>query len=82
MELTGSLEVRLKRNELADRLEEKPSKKNLEFSKNLILEYEKTHTFNTNGDFPYGDHLIIDTEKNSPDESAELIINHYNLKRI
>lgn len=77
IELTASLETRLERNEMPDRLNVKPSKKDIELSRKLIIGYDKTHKFNTKNDFPFDNHLIINTEVYTAEQSAKQIIKYF-----
>ncbi|RVU85956.1 hypothetical protein EOL70_00450 [Leucothrix sargassi] len=76
VELSANLEKRLVRNKLADRLEAKPSKRNLAFSEKNLLDYHHNHQLNTNGDdldIPYN-HISVDSSDLSAKETAEVII--------
>lgn len=77
VELTASLATRLQRNGLMDRLTAKPSKKNVAFSESLIRESEEKYIFNTANDFPYQNHIVIDTEIHSPAECADIILQNF-----
>ncbi|MCY3411852.1 MAG: AAA family ATPase [Candidatus Heimdallarchaeota archaeon] len=74
IELKAPLETRLKRNKLPDRLAIKPSKQNLELSEHLILHYEKEYIFNTNNDFPFPNHTLIDSDGKSVDEVVDEVL--------
>lgn len=83
IELNASLEERLIRNELPDRIQAKPSKRNIANSKKNLLECEK---FRMNSDgkelkFPYK-HISIDTTKLSANETVQIIIKKLNLATI
>lgn len=78
LELECTLEERLQRNESAFRLAEKPSKRDTERSKQVLLEHEEEYEFNS----PYeysdrSDWLRIDNTMLNPDEVAELVIRHF-----
>ncbi|MET3576003.1 AAA family ATPase [Bhargavaea ullalensis] len=47
IELEAALETRLSRNSMEDRLEAKPSKRNLEFSRNELLRSHEKHRLNS-----------------------------------
>lgn len=81
VELTTTLEERLKRNRHADRLMAKASKRDTARSESLLLEHEKKHRFNSGGAFYYPDrHICIDNTHLSPDETAVQIIDHFDFK--
>lgn len=79
IELQAHLEERLKRNETDHRLNHKLSKRDVTFSRNIMLKNEKEWemvskegTFDT---FPY---LKLDTNNLSAQETADIIIKHFN----
>lgn len=77
LELEASLETRLERNKHEIRLLEKPSKRELETSKN-ILYYEEKYQLNTKeGEFNRPNHLKINNENLEPSEVAEMVIEHF-----
>jgi len=80
VELEADLEERLRRNKETSRLQEKPSKQDLEFSeKNLLLINEK-HVMNSNGDFYYQEnYLKINNTKISAREAAKLVKKEFKL---
>lgn len=80
VELEASLEERLRRNETPLRLGEKPSKRNLEWSKNNMIELHQTYRLNSlPGEVPYDNYLRIDNTHLSPNQVAEMIVNHFKL---
>lgn len=82
VELTASLQARVAREGTPLRLSLKPAKHDVERAKALHLEADGKYRMNSRGDFPYPQgHLVIDTECQSPLESAELIIRHFGLAR-
>ncbi|MDF2629553.1 MAG: hypothetical protein K0R39_3384, partial [Symbiobacteriaceae bacterium] len=61
VELSSPLGERLRRNETELRLSEKPSKRNLDWSRRNVERTDQRYRMNSNGDFPYPDrHLFID----------------------
>ncbi len=82
VELTATLQARISREGTPLRLSLKPAKHDVERAKALHLEADRKYRMNSNGDFPYpGRHLVINTERQSPAESAELIIQHFGFVR-
>lgn len=80
VELSATLEERLKRNTTPDRLEAKPSKRNIEFSRKLLLQHEREHTFNTKeGEFPEKKILRINNTQQTPKAVATQIKEHFQL---
>ena len=58
VELFCELEERLRRNKTTERLSEKPSKRDFEFSEKNLLRIEEKHTMNTSDDFYYKDNYL------------------------
>ena len=81
VELTTTFDERQRRNEHADRLAAKPSKRDLAVSRQHLLDVEKSgRRLNTAGDFSYPDrHLLIDNTSLTPDRVAEQIVAAWNL---
>lgn len=80
VELNAALETRLERNATPHRMERKPSKKDLTWSRQNLLEGMQKHRLNSEPDeiwFP--NHLKIDNTNLSPDEVADLVIRHFGL---
>ena len=81
VELECSLEERLRRNETEFRLAEKPFKRNLEQSKQQLLELDKGYQLNSNGRFDgRDDYLRVDNTELSAVAVAERIIEHFSLQ--
>ncbi|MCO6019270.1 MULTISPECIES: AAA family ATPase [Carnobacterium] len=85
IELTTDLDERLKRNVHEERLLEKPSKRNLEFSKNELLADMKEHRMVSNENewnelFPNVHSLKLDNTFLSPTETASQIVAYFQLK--
>ena len=76
VELSANLEERLMRNKLPDRLEAKPSKRDLAFSEKNLLQYHNDHQLNTDGgdlDVPYK-HITVNSSDLNAKETAQIII--------
>ncbi|MBT8397934.1 MAG: AAA family ATPase [Gemmatimonadetes bacterium] len=81
-ELKADLAVRLERNEGEDRLAAKASKRDVESSRKRLLEHEEDYRFNSDGDFPFPDHLLIDNTRVDPRTVAQRIADHFSLPRM
>ncbi len=82
-ELYATLEVRLKRNILPDRLHEKPLKRNLELSEKILRnEFEHHRTSTLEDEFSGDDYLKIDTGNMTAEEAADQIIEYFHLEKI
>ena len=80
VELSAALETRLLRNETPHRMEKKPSKRNVEWSKRDILETAEQYKLNTDaGETLFAHHLKIDNTHLSPDEVADRVIAAFGL---
>lgn len=80
VELESTLEERLRRNEHEWRLAEKPSKRDKERSRALLLQHEEQYRFNSVDEFAGDpDHLRIDNTELSPAAVAERVISHFGL---
>jgi hypothetical protein len=78
VELIASLQTRISREGTALRLSLKPSKQNVELARSLHLEGYGKYQMNSNSNFPYpARHLVIDTERYTPKESAMLVTEHF-----
>ena len=83
VELRADIETRLKRNITPHRLEAKPTKKDLKWSKRDLLETMEKYKLNTDdGEILFENHIKIDNTNLSPDEVTEIIIEKFKLKRI
>ncbi len=82
VELIASRETRLARNRTENRLKEKPSKRNIALSEQLIAHAEeKYRCVSLPGEFPYARYLRLETENMSPEEAAERIAEHFGYER-
>lgn len=80
VELIAPQEIRLQRNRTENRLQNKASKRNLEFSANLILQEDKNHRLvSREGEIPFANYLRLDNSELSPEEAAEKIREHFGL---
>lgn len=83
VELVAPQEVRLQRNNTENRLRNKASKRNLEFSTNCILKEDSNYRLVSNeGEIPFENYIKIDNSSLEPDEVAEMIIERFDLERI
>ncbi len=74
VELEANLTERIRRNRTEERLEHKPTKRNLKRSEKFLLEHEKKYRFNTKpGEFTRKNYLKIDNTKLSAKIVATMI---------
>ncbi len=82
VELIAPQEVRFARNRTENRLQEKPSKRNVELSEHLIRHAEeKYRCVSEPGEIPYANYLRLDNTDLSPEEAAEIIADHFGYER-
>lgn len=80
VELYADLEERIKRNKHEFRLQEKPSKRNTEFTEQMIIKNHSKFQLNTKeGDLVDKEILKIDNTELAADEVALMIKEHYNI---
>lgn len=80
VELEASQEERLRRNEGATRLAEKPSKRDLEWSRRNLLELDSRYRLNSIDEFAgHPDYLRIDNTARTPGEVADAVIARFGL---
>lgn len=80
VELQATQEERLRRNETELRLSQKPSKRDVAFSRGLLLRHDAEYQLDSAGRFAgRADWLRIDNTALSPAEAAERIIAHFSL---
>lgn len=80
VELVAPQEVRLKRNETENRLKNKASKRNLEFSRNNILTHDEKYRLESyDGEVPYENYIKIDNTNLEPAEVARMIQERFSL---
>ena len=73
VELVAPLEVRQARNATDNRLINKPSKANLEWSRERLIAEEQYRLVSKEGELPFEHYLRIDNTNLSPAEAARLI---------
>ena len=79
VELEADLSARLERNSSELRLQAKASKRDVEASQERLLAAEEKWQLNSNGDFPFEDHIKIDNTNLSPSEVADLVVERFGL---
>ena len=80
VELSADIETRLQRNITPHRIERKPSKKDVEWSRANLLKDAERHRLNSEPDeIWFEHHLKIDNTSLEPDEVADIIIGTFNL---
>lgn len=78
VELVASQEIRLQRNRTENRLNNKASKRDLEFSADLIRNEDQNHRLvSREGEIPFANYLRIDNSHMSPEDAAALIQEHF-----
>ena len=79
-ELHADLETRLARNETPHRLERKPSKRDISWSReNLLKDAERYRLNSAEGEYWFEHHLKIDNTHLDPDRTADRIIEAFHL---
>jgi len=80
VELEASLPERLKRNESEFRLSQKPPKRDVEKSRERLLDDDRKYKLNSDGDFFYKEnYLKIDNTDLPADEVARMILDEFGL---
>ena len=80
VELEADLEERIKRNKTENRLLHKPSKRNLEWSKNDLMKYTEKYRLNSlPGEIKEGNYLRINNTNISAEEVAKMIKDKFEL---
>ena len=80
VELYADLEERLRRNKTEFRLAEKPSKRDIPFTENMIITNDSKYKLNTTeGDLPNKAIFKIDNTHLTPEQVAQHIKEHYQL---
>lgn len=80
VELLASKEIRQQRNSSKNRLEHKPSKRNIEFSNQLFEQTDKDYRcVSYDGEIPYKNYLRLDNSSKTPLETAHIIKEHFSL---
>ena len=80
VELSAGIETRLARNETPHRMERKPSKRDVAWSRANLLDGAARYRLNSNeGETWFANHLKIDNTDLEPDEVADRVIRHFRL---
>ena len=80
VELVAPQEIRLQRNAMENRLKHKPSKRNLEWSNEMIIESDLENRLESyDGEVPYENYIKIDNTNLSAADTAKLIRNRFDL---
>lgn len=81
VELEADLETRLQRNLTPHRLEEKKSKRDVEWSEKELLDCMEKYQLNSNeGEKLFDNQIKINNTNLEPDEVANIVIEKFNLK--
>lgn len=79
-ELVAPQKVRLQRNATENRLKHKPSKRNLEWSNEMIIESDSENRLESyDGEVPYENYIKIDNTNLSAAETAKMIRDRFGL---
>lgn len=74
VELVAAQEERIRRNGTANRLKNKPSKRNLELSARILLSEDQNYRVRSNeGEIPFENYLKIDNTNLAPEKVARMI---------
>ena len=74
VELVAPQEIRLKRNETENRLKHKPSKRNIEHSKQNLIDWDiKYRCVSNDGEVTFDNYMKIDNSNQPPDIVAKMI---------
>ena len=80
VELVAPQKIRLKRNKTENRLNNKPSKRNIELSDKLLIHDDNTHRMvSYEGEIPFDNYIKIDNTNLSAKETAQIIKKKFNL---
>lgn len=80
VELVASREIRLKRNETENRLRNKASKRDLEFSRKTFYDIDRKHRAESfEGEIPFENYIKIDNSDLEPDEVAQIVKRRFKL---
>lgn len=80
VELVAPQKVRLQRNTTENRLKHKPSKRNLEWSNEMIIESDLENRLESyDGEIPYENYIKIDNTNLSAAETAKIIRDRFGL---
>ena len=80
VERVAPQKIRLKRNKTENRLNNKPSKRNIELSDKLLIHDDNTHRMvSYEGEIPFDNYIKIDNTNLSAKETAQIIKKKFNL---
>ena len=80
VELVAPQEIRLRRNATENRLKHKPSKRNLEWSNEMIIESDLENRLESyDGEIPYENYIKIDNTNLSAADTAKIIQERFGL---
>ena len=80
VELVAPQEVRLRRNETANRLAHKPSKRDLAASRERVIAMDRQYRFESRpGEIPFENYIKIDNTNLAPDVVAKMIKKKFSL---
>ena len=80
VELVAPQQIRLQRNETANRLQHKASKRDLEASRARLLRDDAQYRCESlPGELPFENYIKIDNSDLEPDQAAEMICRHFGL---
>lgn len=80
VELVSSQEIRLQRNATENRLNNKPSKRNLDFARNDLINTDKKYrTVSNDGEITFPNYIKIDNSELSADVVAKIIKDRFDL---
>jgi len=80
VELVASREIRLQRNETANRLAHKPSKRDLVSSRERVIAMDKRYRLESNpGEIPFENYMRIDNSHLAPETVAAMIKERFQL---
>ena len=81
VELVAPREIRLKRNKTENRLTHKASKRNLEFSEQILLQHDAKYRLESlDREIPFANYMKIDNSLLKPEETALMIKEHFGFK--
>lgn len=81
VELQADVDIRLKRNVTENRLEHKPTKRNIAFSEaDLLRTIETSRLQSREGEIKATNYVRLQTDDLSASETAEVIIQHFGLE--
>lgn len=81
IELEANQRTRLERNRGEERLKEKPSKRNVKESEEIMLKHDEDYVFNSVGEFKYSEeyenYIKINNDNLSPLKVAQIVLDHF-----